>query len=122
MCSYIKIKLSSKLNMESLNPYKKSSLVSVIIPCYNHGHYLPVAIESVLQQTHSIVEIIVVDDGSTDNTKQVAQRYAQVKYIWQKNQGLSASRNTGIKNCSGDRIIFLDADDWLYPDAIETNL
>jgi len=108
--------------MESLNPYKKSSLVSVIIPCYNHGHYLPVAIESVLQQTHPIVEIIVVDDGSTDNTKQVAQGYAKVKYIRQKNQGLSASRNTGIKNCSGDWVIFLDADDWLYPDAIETNL
>jgi glycosyltransferase involved in cell wall biosynthesis len=108
--------------MESLNPYKKSSLVSVIIPCYNHGHYLPVAIESVLQQTHPIVEIIVVDDGSTDNTCQVAQRYTQVKYISQKNKGLSASRNTGIKNCSGDWIIFLDADDWLYPDAIETNL
>lgn len=108
--------------MESLNPYKKSSLVSVIIPCYNHGHYLPVAIESVLHQTHSAVEIIVVDDGSTDNTRQVAQRYAQVKYISQKNKGLSASRNTGIKNCSGDWVIFLDADDWLYPDAIETNL
>jgi glycosyltransferase involved in cell wall biosynthesis len=108
--------------MESLNPYKKSSLVSVIIPCYNHGHYLPVAIESVLQQTHPIVEIIVVDDGSTDNTKQVAQGYAKVKYIRQKNQGLSASRNTGIKNCSGDWVIFLDADDWLYSDAIETNL
>jgi glycosyltransferase involved in cell wall biosynthesis len=81
-----------------------------------------VAIESVLQQTHPIVEIIVVDDGSTDNTCQVAQRYAKVKYISQKNKGLSSSRNTGIKNCSGDWIIFLDADDWLFPDAIKTNL
>ena len=97
-------------------------LVSVIIPCYNHGHYLPAAIESVLHQTHSPVEIIVVDDGSTDNTKQVAQGHAQVKYIRQKNKGLSASRNTGISNCSGDWIIFLDADDWLYPGAIATNL
>src|SRR5688500_14994406 len=108
--------------MDSLNPNKKSSLVSVIIPCYNHGHYLQVAIESILQQTYPVFEIIVVDDGSTDNTKIVAQNYPQVKYIWQKNQGLSASRNTGIKNCSGDWVIFLDADDWLYPDAIETNL
>jgi glycosyltransferase involved in cell wall biosynthesis len=108
--------------MESLNLSKKSMLVSVIIPCYNHGHYLQAAIESVLQQTHSAVEIIVVDDGSTDNTKQVAHGYAQVKYIWQKNKGLSASRNTGIRNCSGNWVIFLDADDWLYPDAIATNL
>ena len=98
------------------------SLFSVIIPCYNHGHYLPVAIESVLKQTHSPVEIIVVDDGSTDNTKQVAENYPQVKYIYQKNQGLSASRNTGIKNCTGDHVAFLDADDWLYREGIEINL
>jgi glycosyltransferase involved in cell wall biosynthesis/SAM-dependent methyltransferase len=99
-----------------------SPLVSVIIPCYNHGRYLPTAIESVLKQTHSKVEIILVDDGSTDDTKQVCQHYPQVKYIYQNNQGLSASRNTGIKNCTGAYVTFLDADDWLYPNGIEINL
>ena len=108
--------------MEISSPYWKNELVSVIIPCYNHAHYLPVAIESVLNQSHSAIEIIVVDDGSTDNTKQVALNYPQVKYIWQQNQGLPASRNTGIRNCTGDYIVFLDADDWLYTDAIKTNL
>jgi glycosyltransferase involved in cell wall biosynthesis len=98
------------------------SLVSVVIPCYNHSHYLPTAIESVLQQSHKEVEIVVVDDGSTDQTREVAQRYQQVKYVYQQNSGLSASRNTGIKHSSGQYLVFLDADDWLYPTALETNL
>jgi len=108
--------------MGKYDPYINSERVSVIIPCYNHAHYLPVAIESVLNQSHSNVEIIVVDDGSTDNTKQVAQSYPEVKYIWQQNHGLPASRNTGIKNCTGAFVVFLDADDWLYTDAIKINL
>ena len=108
--------------MEIFTPYINNELVSVIIPCYNHAHYLPTAVESVINQSHPAVEIVVVDDGSTDNTKQVAQSYPQVKYIWEKNQGLPASRSTGIRNSTGDYIAFLDADDWLYTDAIKTNL
>jgi len=103
-------------------PSIASPLVSIIIPCYNHAHYLSTAIESVLTQSYSSIEIVVVDDGSTDQTKQVAQNYSPIKYIYQDNRGLSASRNTGIKNCAGAYIAFLDADDWLYPNAIETNL
>jgi glycosyltransferase involved in cell wall biosynthesis/SAM-dependent methyltransferase len=103
-------------------PSIASQLVSIIIPCYNHAHYLSIAIESVLKQTYPFIEIVVVDDGSADNTKQVAQKYSQIKYIYQPNQGLSVSRNTGIKNCTGAYIAFLDADDWLYPSAIEINL
>ena len=99
-----------------------SPLVSVIIPCYNQSSFLPVAIESVLKQSHSKTEIIVVDDGSTDDTKQVAQGYDKVIYVHQHNQGLSASRNTGIQNSKGAYLVFLDADDWLYPDAIKINL
>lgn len=97
-------------------------LVSVIIPCYNYGRYLHKAIESVLLQTYTNYEIIVVDDGSTDNSKQVAKKYNPVTYIFQENAGLAAARNKGIINSNGQYIIFLDADDWLYTTAIETNL
>ena len=116
---------NAKLKIFEMTPktrYVQSPVVSVVIPCYNHGRYLPVAIESVLNQTYSHVEIIVVDDGSTDNTKEVAHRYEDVIYIWQKNRGLSASRNTGIKNATGKYVTFLDADDWLYPNALVNNL
>ena len=94
-------------------------LVSVIVPCYNQGRYLSEAIDSILDQTYSPIEIIVVDDGSTDNTSEVAQRYASlIKYVFQNNQGLSAARNTGIKNSSGEYLQFLDSDDRLEPDKI----
>jgi len=99
-----------------------ASLVSVIIPCYNHGRFLPKSIESIQQQAYPAIEIIVVDDGSTDNTREVAQQYPQVRYVYQTNQGLSAARNTGIAHSKGEFLIFLDADDWLFPGAIETNL
>lgn len=97
-------------------------LVSVIIPCYNHGQYLAESIGSVQAQDYGAVEILVVDDGSTDNTRQEAQKFPGVKYIYQSNQGLSAARNTGIQHSKGDLLIFLDADDWLLPGAISTNL
>ena len=108
--------------MKTTDTLGKDPLVSVIIPCFNQGRFLAEAIACMQNQTYRHTEIIVVDDGSTDNTKQVAQSYPQVKYIWQKNQGLPASRNTGIRNCTGDYVAFLDADDWLYSDAIKTNL
>ncbi len=101
---------------------KKSPLVSLVITCYNHGQYLARAIESVLEQSHKEVEIIVVDDGSTDNTKSVADNYPIVKYVYQSNQGLSAARNTGIDYSSGAYLVFLDADDWLLTAALSTNL
>lgn len=97
-------------------------LVSVIIPCYNHAHFLPTALKSVLEQSYSPIEIIVVDDGSTDNTKDVVQEFSDIKYICQTNAGLSASRNKGITESCGDYILFLDADDFLYPDAIAINV
>ena len=97
------------------------SLITVVITCFNHGRFLSKAIESVLSQTHPCVEIIVVDDGSTDNTKEVATKYPSVKYIFQANAGVSAARNTGIDHSSGDFILFLDADDWLLPDGLSAN-
>lgn len=102
-------------------PQHTSSLVSVIIPCYNHAQYLPDAIRSVQQQTYSPIEIIVVNDGSVDDTETVAKQFETVKYIYQTNRGLSAARNTGIENSTGEYLVFLDADDWLYKDAIATN-
>jgi glycosyltransferase involved in cell wall biosynthesis len=96
-------------------------LISVIIPCYNHGRYLHESITSVLSQNYSAVEIVVVDDGSTDTTREIAEQYNTVKYIYQDNQGLSAARNKGIRYSSGQYLVFLDADDWLLPKALERN-
>ena len=100
----------------------ETSLVSVIIPCYNHGRFLPKSLNSILQQDYSAIEIILVDDGSSDNTREVTQSYPQVRYVYQMNQGLSAARNTGIKHSKGEFLLFLDADDWLFPGAISLNV
>jgi len=96
-------------------------LVSVIIPCYNHGRYLLEALTSVWEQEYPAVEILVIDDGSTDDTREVALRYPSVNYYYQPNQGLSAARNTGIAHSTGEYLLFLDADDWLLPQALSTN-
>ncbi|WP_372756557.1 glycosyltransferase [Mariniflexile sp.] len=103
--------------VQTINP-----LISIIIPCYNHGQFLANAIESVYSQTYQTFEIIVVDDGSVDNTKKVCNNYPDVTYIYQKNSGLSSARNTGIKYSKGAYLVFLDADDWLIENALKTNL
>lgn len=87
-------------------------LVSIIIPNYNHARYLGDAIHSVLNQAYRNFEIIVVDDGSTDDSRAVAEQFGdRVKYIYQANAGLSAARNTGIRHAQGSLIGVLDADD-----------
>jgi glycosyltransferase involved in cell wall biosynthesis len=96
-------------------------LVSVVIPCYNSARYLGEAIESVLQQTYPRIEIILVDDGSTDETAQIARPYP-VHYIYQKNRGISAARNTGIAHTQGKYVLFLDHDDRLLPMGVETGV
>lgn len=97
--------------------------VSVVIPTYNYAQFVSEAIDSVLAQTFPNVEIIVVDDGSTDNTKEVLSGYgAKIKYIFQKNKGVSAARNFGVRNSTGDLIAFLDADDTWFPDKIEKQI
>jgi glycosyltransferase involved in cell wall biosynthesis len=91
--------------------------MSLIIPSYNQQEYLADAIESALNQTLPFQEIIVVDDGSTDNSLEIARKYP-VKVISQVNKGLASARNTGIMNSTkGDYIMFLDADDILLPEA-----
>jgi glycosyltransferase involved in cell wall biosynthesis len=99
-------------------PVGQAALVSVIIPCYNSAAFLEEAIGSAMAQTYSPVEIVVVDDGSTDHSPEIAQRLP-VRYIRQANSGLAASRNLGIRESKGSYIVFLDADDRLKPEAIE---
>jgi glycosyltransferase involved in cell wall biosynthesis len=96
-------------------------LISIIIPSYNHGKYLQTAISSIKQQNYPAIEIIVVDDGSDDNTKTVCLENWSIKYVYQHNQGLSSARNTGIRHSNGDFLVFLDADDWLLENALQTN-
>ncbi|HEV2801734.1 MAG TPA: glycosyltransferase [Pyrinomonadaceae bacterium] len=100
----------------------RAPLVSVIIPCYRQAHYLDDAIQSILAQTYRHFEIIVVDDGSPDNAAEVAGRYDRVKCIRQRNLGLSTARNTGLQASAADYVVFLDSDDKLLPDALETGV
>jgi GT2 family glycosyltransferase len=99
----------------------EDTLVSVIITCYNYGRYLKQAIDSVVSQTYKNIEIIVVDDGSTDNTQEVIRNCPGVKSVTVHRVGASAARNIGVQFSSGSLLVFLDADDYLYPDAIEVN-
>jgi glycosyltransferase involved in cell wall biosynthesis/SAM-dependent methyltransferase len=97
--------------------------VSVVVPCYNHARFLPEAIDSVLAQvTRAEIEVIVVDDGSTDDCEGVVKRFPTVRYLRQDNQGPSAARNTGLAAVGGEFVVFLDADDRLLPHAIERGL
>ena len=96
--------------------------VAVIIPTFNHVRFLADAIRSVLAQTRQADEIIVVDDGSTDDPATVVAEFQKVRLIRQDNRGLSAARNSGLRSCATSHIIFLDADDRLLPVAIEAGL
>lgn len=97
-------------------------VVTVIITSFNHGRYIRDAIQSVLEQDYPAIQLVVVDDGSTDNTRELVEKYPGVEYYYQSNQGLAAARNTGITLAKGDYLVFLDADDWLLPDAVSVNM
>lgn len=98
------------------------SLVSVIIPVFNVYPYLAEALDSVLQQTYKHLEIIVVDDGSTDGSEALCDAYAEkdkrILVVHQENRGLSSARNTGLDRMNGDMLVFLDSDDAYHPDYI----
>jgi glycosyltransferase involved in cell wall biosynthesis len=96
-------------------------VVSVVIPCYNQANFLGEAIESVRRQTYPRIELIVIDDGSTDDTAAVAAELG-VRCISQDNGGLAAARNRGLAECIGDYVVFLDADDRLLPHGVEANV
>jgi glycosyltransferase involved in cell wall biosynthesis len=102
---------------------RKPIRISAVIPAYNYGRYLGRAIESVLAQTRPVDEVIVIDDGSTDDTAAVAASFGQrVRYIYKENRGLSAARNTGIRAAQGDWLAFLDADDCWRADKIQLQM
>ncbi|MBQ3396032.1 MAG: glycosyltransferase family 2 protein, partial [Synergistaceae bacterium] len=98
-------------------------LISIIIPAHNTSQYIHRAIESSQRQTHSNIEIIIIDDGSTDDTLKISQSYAEkdsrIRIIHQDNAGVSSARNHGIKEANGKYIMFLDSDDWLEDFAVE---
>ena len=94
--------------------------VSVIIPCYNYGSFVATAVESALSQTHPPIEVVVVDDGSTDDTRESLQAFgSRIQCIRQENQGVSAARNAGIRQSRGEWLAFLDADDYWHPQKLE---
>lgn len=99
-----------------------NTIVSVVITCYNYGHFLKQSIDSVLQQTYKHIEIIVVDDGSTDNTQEIIASFTGIKSMITNRIDVSAARNEGIKLATGDYIVFLDADDYMPVNAVELNL
>ena len=99
-------------------------LISVIIPAYNAEKYINRCISSVLKQTYKFYEIIIVNDGSTDRTKEICEKfvgaYKGFTLINSENRGVSGARNLGLQKASGRYVFFLDADDMIFPDALET--
>jgi len=98
----------------------KSPEISVIIPTFNYGQFISEAVDSVLSQSFKDFEIIVVDDGSTDNTRDICMRYgSKIRYIYQKNAGVSAARNKGMSLAFGRYVCFFDSDDTMMPYKLE---
>lgn len=98
--------------------------VSVVIPAYNYGRFVGDAIGSVLAQEYRALEVVVVDDGSNDNTREVVARFddPRIRYVYQENAGLSAARNTGIRESRHDFVAFLDADDSWAPEKLQLQM
>jgi len=99
------------------------SRVSVIIPTFNRRDYITIALDSVLTQTYKDYEIIIIDDGSSDNTKEVLKPYQnRIRYFYQQNSGIPATRNRGIREAHGEYITFLDSDDYWLPEKLELQI
>ena len=112
--------------MREMKPSNEMETVSVLVPVYNVDQYLAECLDSVLAQTYRQLEIIVIDDGSTDHSGRIADEYEKkdyrVKVIHQPNGGLSVARNTGLSVATGEYIAMADSDDWVAPNWIETQL
>ena len=104
----------------------KEPLVSVIVPVYNVEKYLRQCLNSIVNQTYQNLEIILIDDGSPDDSGMICDEYAakdeRIRVFHQKNAGLSAARNSGLNTMSGEYVIFVDSDDWIVPHAVERML
>ena len=99
-----------------------SVLISVIIPVYNGEKYVKDAIESIFNQSYKSIEIIVIDDGSIDNTASIVSRFPEVIYFFQENQGVASARNKGLSLAKGEYIAFLDADDTYLIDKLKIHI
>ena len=103
---------------------EKASLVSVVIPVYNVSIYLAKCLKSVIQQSYQNLEIIIIDDGSTDGSGLICDEFAQcddrIRVIHTDNKGLSSARNLGLEKSRGSYLLFVDSDDWIEPYAVET--
>ena len=102
------------------------ALISVIVPVYNAELYLADCLESLIRQTHRELEILVVDDGSTDGSATLSERFAgkdgRIRLLRKENGGVSSARNLGLDEAKGEYVAFVDADDWILPDMLETQL
>lgn len=91
--------------------------LSIIVPVYNTKPYLDACLQSIIGQTYQNLEILIIDDGSTDGSDIVCKSYAEkdqrILYIWQENKGLIGARHTGVEHASGDFLMFVDSDDWI---------
>jgi len=101
-------------------------LISIIIPVYNAKEYLRRCLDSILRQNYTNIEVLLIDDGSSDGSEAICDEYAlldkRIKVIHQKNTGVSAARNVGLDLAKGDYISFVDSDDWIENDLLETLL
>ena len=100
-----------------------SPLVSILSPCYNVEKFLPQCLDSIVNQTYSNLQVVLIDDGSKDDTWRVMQDYAEkdnrVEIYHQENQGVAATRNHLLDKVKGDYVLFVDSDDWIEPDMVE---
>jgi len=99
------------------------STVSIIIPTFNRRDYITIALDSVLAQTYKDYEIIIIDDGSSDDTKEILKPYQNnIRYFYQDNRGIPTTRNKGIREAQGNYIAFLDSDDYWLPEKLERQI
>lgn len=115
--------MKAQLNRKKNKKMDKRDLISVIVPVYNSEQYIYECIKSVLSQSYTEFELILIDDGSEDNSRDICDRICKVnkriKFICQKHQGVSAARNKGIKEAEGKYLLFLDSDDVIHPQLLE---
>jgi SAM-dependent methyltransferase len=106
----------------STQPAAASPTLSVVVTTYEHARYLGDALESIVSQQIPGIDVVVVDDGSTDRPEKVVARFPGIRLIRQDNRGLAAARNTGLAHCTGEYVIFLDADDMFVPGGLAADL